>query len=289
VETLETGSGAYNLVLNAQGRIQGDAVVWRVGDAGAQDALTLELTAAQSPALMAHFDHFIVMDDVELVPLEGQSAIGLTGPGAGAVLVALGLPALAENTLGPAAKVGEIAVHVARGYGSLVPHYELWAEAGEIPALWERVVAAGAVPVGAEALETLRIVEGIALYGTDIESRDLPQETSQTRALHYTKGCYLGQEIVERIRSRGQVHRHLRQLELTLVEGAELPGPGTEVRKAEAGEDSKALATITSITRTPDGRVFALGVVRAEAELGNPTLVFPGGTARVLTAPPNFS
>jgi len=143
--------------------------------------------------------------------------------------------------------------------------------------------------VGAEALETLRIVEGIALYGTDIESRDLPQETSQTRALHYTKGCYLGQEIVERIRSRGQVHRHLRQLELTLVEGAELPGPGTEVRKAEAGEDSKALATITSITRTPDGRVFALGVVRAEAELGNPTLVFPGGTARVLTAPPNFS
>ncbi len=290
VETLATGSGAYNLVLNAQGRIQGDAVVWRVGDPASpkQDALMLEMTAAQMPALMAHFDHFIVMDDVELVALEGQSAIGLTGPGAEAVLVALGLPALAENTLGPAAKVGEIAVQVARGYGSLAPHYELWAEAGEIPALWEQVVAAGAVPAGVEALETLRIVEGIALYGTDIESRDLPQETAQTRALHYTKGCYLGQEIVERIRSRGQVHRHLRQLELTVAEGGEMPGPGTEVRKDNAAEDAKPAATITSITRTPDGRVFALGVVRAEAEVGNPTLIFPGGTARVLAAPPQL-
>ena len=68
--------------------------------------------------------------------------------------------------------------------------------------------------MGAAALEAFRIAEGIPAYGIDIAERDLPQETSQMRALSFNKGCYLGQEIVERIRSRGSVHRHLRPLEL---------------------------------------------------------------------------
>ena len=66
----------------------------------------------------------------------------------------------------------------------------------------------------AASLEAFRIAEGIPAYGTDMVERDLPQETAQMRALHFSKGCYLGQEIVERIRSRGNVHRHLRPLEL---------------------------------------------------------------------------
>ena len=71
---------------------------------------------------------------------------------------------------------------------------------------------AGATQVGCAALEKLRIAEGIPTYGVDFVERDLPQETSQLRALSFNKGCYLGQEIVERIRSRGNVHRHLRPL-----------------------------------------------------------------------------
>ena len=63
-------------------------------------------------------------------------------------------------------------------------------------------------------LDAFRIAEGIPVYGIDIAERDLPQETSQMRALNFSKGCYQGQEIVERIRSRGSVHRHLRPLEL---------------------------------------------------------------------------
>jgi folate-binding protein YgfZ len=60
---------------------------------------------------------------------------------------------------------------------------------------------------GSEALEMQRIVTGVPLYGVDIRERDLPQETEQMRALNFNKGCYVGQEIVERIRSRGNVHR----------------------------------------------------------------------------------
>ena len=61
--------------------------------------------------------------------------------------------------------------------------------------------------MGTAALDLLRIAAGIPRYGIDIRERDLPQETEQERALNFTKGCYVGQEIVERIRSRGQVHR----------------------------------------------------------------------------------
>ena len=84
---------------------------------------------------------------------------------------------------------------------------------------------AGATPVGCGVAGELRIAEGIPAYGVDIAERDLPQETSQMRALHFNKGCYLGQEIVERIRSRGNVHRHLRPLELT----GPVPESGTEL------------------------------------------------------------
>ena len=93
-------------------------------------------------------------------------------------------------------------------------------------------------PSALAALEAFRIAEGIPAYGVDMVERDLPQETSQMRALHFNKGCYLGQEIVERIRSRGNVHRHLRQLEL---EGP-LPEPGAKltVDGAEAGHITSA-------------------------------------------------
>src|SRR5579859_6547782 len=105
VETLPDHSGAYNLVLNAQGRIQGDAQTWRSGD-----SIELETTANQAEALLAHLDRFIIMDDVELAPVEGQSALGLTGPESTRLLAGLGLPALAEFTSAQAEIPTETAV-----------------------------------------------------------------------------------------------------------------------------------------------------------------------------------
>src|SRR5262249_57748271 len=87
--------------------------------------------------------------------------------------------------------------------------YELSGSAARIADLWNQLVSAGATPVGFEALELWRIAKGVPRYGQDITERYLPQETEQTQALHFSKGCYVGQEIVERIRSRGQVHRGL--------------------------------------------------------------------------------
>jgi folate-binding protein YgfZ len=279
VETLADGAGAYNLVLNAQGRIQGDGNVWR-GVWRDGDDLELEIAAEQSEALLAHLDHFIIMDDVELIPLAERSALGISGPDAGRLLAGLGLPAIDEEMSSGTGTIDGFAVRLERGFGPLAPHYVLWADAGNLPSLWEKMVAAGAKPVGAAALETLRIVEGIPAYGIDIQSRDLAQETSQTRALNFTKGCYLGQEIVERIRSRGQVHRHLLSLELILEGDRDLPAAGTELKAAE-----KAVGTLTSVAAMQlNGvrRIFGIGMIRAEAEAAKLPLSYSGGQARIL-------
>ena len=112
------------------------------------------------------------------------------------------------------------------------------------------------------------------------------------RALNFSKGCYLGQEIVERIRSRGNVHRHLRQLELL----GPVPAPGTELRLeggAAAGQITSAAELALPGLALPGGaRTFALGMIRAEAEISGEPLTYTAGTAsgiaRILTAPPVF-
>ena len=284
VNDIPANGGAWNLALNAQGRIQGDLTTWRDGD-----ALEIEMSADQSARLLAHLEHFIIMDDVELVPIdhEAETAVGVTGPKAGEVLSRAGLPTLPEPMTGTRAEWRGLNLRILRGYGVLAEHYEIWTPVGGVGELWQALTPAGASPVGIEMLEAFRIAEGIPAYGIDIAERDLPQETSQTRALHFSKGCYLGQEIVERIRSRGNVHRHLRSLEL---EGP-LPSAGTELKIGDA-----PVGQITSAAELPlagGHRVFAIGMIRSEADAKNETLTYrageAAGTARILSAPPLLS
>jgi folate-binding protein YgfZ len=291
VNDLALNAGAWNLVLNAQGRIQGDLTVWREsgpGSTGVPDgeALELEIAADQYDRLLAHLDHFIIMDDVELAWLDDETPIGLTGPKAGEVLGRLGLPTLEAQLTSMGADWNGIKLRVRRGYGALAEHYALWAPKTAVGALWQALTGAGAKPVGSAALEAFQIAEGIPAYGIDIAERDLPQETSQMRALHFSKGCYLGQEIVERIRSRGNVHRHLRSLELD----GPLPPAGTELT-----QEAVKAGHITSAVELPlpgGSRRFALGMIRGEAEVRNEPLGYTAGeaagTARILAAPPKF-
>ncbi len=101
-----------------------------------------------------------------------------------------------------------------RGDNPAVPNYEIWSSPESADAIWNALVQAGAEEIHAEALEALRIACGIPKFGVDIRQKDLPQETGQERALNFSKGCYIGQEIVERIRSRGAVHRMLTGFEI---------------------------------------------------------------------------
>jgi folate-binding protein YgfZ len=211
----------------------------------------------------------------------------MTGPQAGEVLERVGLPVVVSAMAGTSVEWNGWNLRILRGYGVLAQHYEFWLPSAGLAKLWGCLRTGGATPIGSRSLEAFRIAEGIPAYGIDMVERDLPQETSQMRALHFAKGCYLGQEIVERIRSRGNVHRHLRPLELSCP----VPQGGTELKL----EDGTAAGQITSAAelRLPAGpRVFALGMMRSEAEEHAQAFAYQAGaiegTARILEAPPKL-
>jgi folate-binding protein YgfZ len=282
VNDLGENAGAWNLVLNAQGRIQGDLTVWREGD-----RLEMEIAADQYERLVAHLERFIIMDDVELIPLDGEAALGLAGPAAHEVLARVGLPVLSEPMTATRVEWNGIDLRIAREYGATAAHYVLRVPEAQLGKLWKFLRAAGATPVGSASVEAFRIAEGIPLYGVDMAERDLPQETSQMRAMHFNKGCYLGQEIVERIRSRGNVHKHLRQLELD----GPVPATGIELIRADGTVDGR-ITSAAELALSSGARVFALGMMRGEAETRNEPIAYSAGsamgTARILAAPPSF-
>ncbi len=268
VKDLQPGYLNYTFLLNAQGRIQGDGDIYAL-----PDALLLATDRAQAERLHAHLDRFIIMDDVELSLETGVTAIGLGGPRAQALLGGLYPDAAA---LAPGELLQTDALLIARdGQES----YVLWLADEAAPALWQRLVTAGAVPCGTEALEALRILSGVPRYGADIHDKSLAQETGQTRALNFNKGCYLGQEIVERVRSRATVHRAIRQFVLQ----GDVPAPGTALFAPGKPEAVGELTSVASVSLPGLGGIYALGTVRAEA--AQAPLHYTGGEATALAQP----
>jgi len=266
VRDLTPGRGVYAFMLNSQGRIQADLYAFQRGD-----SLLIDTEGAQREKVLQIFDRYIIADDVEIADISDKlTALGVSGPKARDVLRKAGIqfPDLAplefRSPLCDCA-CGCLECVVLRGDDSEGASYEIWLAPDKLKSTWEALVAAGAMAVGAEALELKRIRYGIPRYGVDIRERDLPQETGQARALSFTKGCYLGQEIVERIRSRGAVHR---QFGAFLPEG-ELPEAGTKILAVDEGDtQDKEVGEITSGAILPlaeGDRPVALGYLRREA------------------------
>ena len=269
VKDLEPDHWNYTFLLNAQGRIQGDGELYAF-----PDELWLVTDYSQAERVRAHLDRFIIMDEVELVPDEDHTALGVAGPDALPLLRAAGLLS------------AELKEHMLHSAGDLLivregmHRFTLWASgSGAAPGsgvyeLWERLQQAGATPCGSEAVESLRVLEGRPRYGVDMHDRSLAQETGQAQALNFNKGCYLGQEIVERIRSRATVHRGIRCFSLQ----GSMPEAGTPLftdadRKSPVGE----LTSITSCALPELSGIYALGTVRAEAAAA--PLHYDGGIA----------
>jgi folate-binding protein YgfZ len=285
VQSLPEDEGNYSFLLSVQGRIQGDCYVYRrAGD------LLLDTSIDQVPALMTHLDHFVVMDDVELADVSQQwTGLSLAGPLAPQVLATLGFastaPKLAkegqENAKMTSAWIGEVPCTIIEVHPLSVPRYELWFPPDQVLAVWETLQAAGATPCGLEAMEALRVLEATPLYGIDLNDRDLPQETAQTRALNFNKGCYLGQEIVERIRSRGKVNRQFRQFELSGAVPDTLP---LDLRSKD--QSVGRITSTASLASAGLPQVLALGFIRLEVVERKETIAYDGGEAIALAAPP---
>ena len=256
VRDLATGHGVYAFLLNAQGRIQADLYAFQRGA-----WLLVDTERSLREKVLQLFDHYIIADDVEVTDISDQlTALGLTGPESRNVLERVGISVPELGCLQFAdAKWNEVSITVLHSGEEAKDSWQVWIAPEQVRALWDSLAKAGARPSGTSALNLFRISRGIPQFGQDVRERDLPQETGQMRALNFTKGCYLGQEIVERIRSRGAVHREFGAF---AVEGL-LPEAGTKIQA-----DGKEVGEITSsaILPMPAGdRAIALGYLRREA------------------------
>ncbi len=256
VRDLAPGHGIYSFLLNAQGRIQGDLYAFN-----RSESVLVDTERVQRDKVWELFDHYIIADDVEMADVSDKiAALGLTGPESRAVLERAGVQVPELGYLQFAdVQWQQIPVTLLRAGEEAKESWQVSIAPERVTALWDSLVKAGAKPTGSSALNLFRISRGIPQFGQDIRDRDLPQETGQTRALNFTKGCYLGQEIVERIRSRGAVHR---QFTAFAIKGP-LPEPGSKIQA-----DGKEVGEITSsaILPLPSGdRPTALGYLRREA------------------------
>jgi folate-binding protein YgfZ len=284
IPSLSPGEGNYNFILNAQGRILGDCTIYREPSAKAPEFL-LETDAAQIEAIQQHLDKFIIMDDVELTNVPGLTGMLLLGPNSSHQLTsAAGSPLPAPGGHASRADLNGQQALILTPPSSGTPVYEVWFDSA-ISA--EHTFRTFSTAVGMEAspevLEALRILEGRPRYGIDIRNsataHDLPQETGQTHALHFAKGCYLGQEIVERIRSRGNVHRTFSGFRL---EGT-LPAVGTAM--LAEGKPVGELTSVATIPLAPGTVQLALGYIRRESLDHHLALEYPGGKAFPISLP----
>ena len=269
IRDLAVGQGVYAFLLNPQGHILGDLFAYNRGE-----SVVVDTDRAQAEKILATFDHYLIMDDVEVTNLSEQlTALGIAGPKSREMLTAAGFAVPEMQPL----QVQSVMWHgtectLVRGEDPEHLSYEIWLAPANVRGLWDALRTAGASPVGSDALELGRIVAGVPRYGVDIRERDLPQETEQARALNFNKGCYVGQEIVERIRSRGAVHRKFTGF---VMDGAVQIARGTKIVSGE-----KEVGEITSsATLMVDrkNKTVSLGYIRRE--VGTPGReVSVGGT-----------
>jgi len=281
IRDLPAGQGAYAFLLNPQGRILGDLYAYNRGE-----SMVVDTDRSQTETMLATFDHYIIMDEVEVNDLsESITALGIAGPRSRQVLTAAGItiPETTPLEIFEANCTCDCECSrctMVRSDDPACETYELWLAPSDVKKTWDALVAEGATPIGSEALEMHRILNGVPLFGVDIRDRDLPQETEQARALNFNKGCYVGQEIVERIRSRGAVHRKFAGF---LAEGGPSISPGSKIVAAD-----KEVGEVTSVAclrlRNPETTV-ALGYIRREVGTPGREVTIAGLRATIVPLP----
>jgi aminomethyltransferase len=277
VKSLAAGQGAYGFFTNPKGGILSDVVVLVQ-----EDRLWLQLPAGQDGPISAHLQKYILADRVEVRQLEDMLPLTLLGHRAAEVL-ACPLPEAGEwRHVRVKVHGTEVALQRTGRLGAEA--WTLWVSASIAGPLMEHLLEIpGVVPVGFDALEVLRAEAGVARFGRDFGSESFPQETgAEDQSVSYTKGCYLGQEVVARIHYRGGVQKTLRGLDFG---AGPAPAPGTTLL-FEGRESGAATTVVDSVAL---GRPIGLGILHRRAAEPGTRLEIPagggGGTAEVRELP----
>jgi len=279
VKKLAPGTGTYAAILNSQGQILADLRIYC-----AEDRFLVDTDASLREKVMQTLRRYIIADKVTLEPLS-LFPIVFQGPRSRPLLektLHIDFPALEEYGHFQTNYAG-FPVRVVRASSTGEEGYEVWMAEKALMAIWGAACGQAPtydmLPCGSEALEALRIESGIPRYGTELGEDTLLLEANLLNAVSFTKGCYIGQEIVERMRSRG--HANWKLVGLT-VSAPSPPAPETKLIAA-----GKEVGEITSACVSPTlSKTIALAYVRREAaEPGTRLVLASGIPAEVATLP----
>jgi len=284
VKILPDGEGVAAAFLNIQGKVLADTRILCTAD-----SLLVDLWAFLRDKIIDHLNRYLIADEVEITDLSSQwGTLSFQGPKARSFLIEL-----LEDDRIPAPEYSHRALSVGGSESRLIRSthtgeegYDLLAEIGTLSSVLPRIQGLterfSARWIGTQALEILRIETGIPRYGIDMDEDNLLLETGLDHAVNFRKGCYLGQEVVERIRSRGHVNRRLVGM---VLEGATCAEQNDTMHVEE-----KEIGRVTSSILSPLlGCPIALGYVQREyLKPGTHLLVHHKGepiTAKIASLP----
>ncbi len=265
VAALSPGQAAYGFFTTAKGRIEADVTVICL-----EDRLWLEVPSGTGDKVLERLRKYIIFDQVTAEPLAARPTT-LIGPSSAELLASLDTDGLTV-----------VERHREKDGEQHSGGFDLWADDDLRNTVSRRLKDAGATKIGREAWERFRVESSRPRWGNDFGLDTFPQETGVEQAVSYTKGCYLGQEVVARIHYRGGVQRLLRGLRIHSEHGL------AELIDAELQLDGKAVGRLGSITRSEEGWI-GLSIVHNKATVGSTVALWsdgePRGSAEVIELP----
>lgn len=277
VKDLRAGTGIYAALVSAKGKIQSDLNIYPL-----RDELLLDFEPGLTESVVKRLEAYIVADDVQLVDAAPHyGLLTVQGPESGAVMARLGfgieLPSAAWSFVSwTDTTLGELYLmnHPRLGGSG----YDLFVPNAALGAVFDKLIASakesGGRACGWKAFETARIEAGVPRFGADMDESNLaPEAGIESKAISYAKGCYIGQEVIARVRTYGQVAKSLRGLKL--ADGL----PSLPVRGDKLFFNGKEAGYITSAVTSPRFKAnLALGYVRKECNQAGTQLVLNSGT-----------
>ncbi|MGH9001368.1 MAG: YgfZ/GcvT domain-containing protein, partial [Acidimicrobiia bacterium] len=270
------------LLLQPQGKLDTDLWVWRTGP----ETFRLGCEVGRGAALAESLGRWKIRVKAEIADQTGRwGCLSLRGARGGEVASDAAGVDVPEPTHAHRLWPGRGEVRLVRadwpvpGGGGGTGGVDVVGPVGDLEGAWEALVAAGAVPAGLTAYEAARVRAGVPRQGPDLDERTIPQEAFlEVDAVSFTKGCFIGQELVCRIHDRGRVNRLLRRLRV--APGSPTAASDTTVAVGAAILwDGKEVGTVTTVARSEAG-VVALGYLRREVEMpAEVTLRWDGGEA----------
>jgi tRNA-modifying protein YgfZ len=286
IVALQPGQGCYTAYLTAQGRMIADLHAYELGD-----VLLLTMSGGVKDGVLEKLDQFIFSEDVQLGDVTGAFAqIAVVGPDAARVVASIAsdessdaLRALPEHGNVRSTWAGGPLI-VVRVSDTGEWGYDLFVERTQADELKAALAAEGTIALDEAGAEALRIEAGVPLFQRDMDEETIPLEAGiESRAISFSKGCYVGQEVVIRVLHRGH-GRVARKLVGLTIDGDAAPAPGAAVKSAESAD--RDAGRVTSSTLSPSlGKPIALAYVHRDFLEAGTKLTVDGVGATVTALP----